>query len=53
MAFVRPPEDEMSEVEEDSLLFIDAVIRGAELAAQRNGYSLLLSGVKRLPQRRR
>lgn len=46
MAFVRPPEDEMSEVEEDSLLFIDAVIRGAELAAQRYGYSLLLSGVK-------
>jgi LacI family transcriptional regulator len=45
LAFVRPPEDEMSAVEEDSLLFTDAVIRGAELAAQRCGYSLLLTGV--------
>ena len=42
---MRPPEDEMSAVEEDSLLFTDAVIRGAEFAAQRYGYSLLLSGV--------
>lgn len=46
LAYVRPPEHQMPEVEEDSLLFIDAVIRGAELAAQRYGYSLLLSGVK-------
>jgi LacI family transcriptional regulator len=46
LAFVRPPEDEMSEIEEDSLLFIDAVIRGAEVAAQRHGYSLLLSGLQ-------
>lgn len=46
LAYVRPPEDQMPEVEEDSLLFIDAVIRGAELAAQSYGYSLLLSGVK-------
>jgi LacI family transcriptional regulator len=44
MAFVSPPEDPLSEIEEDSLLFVDAVIRGAELAAQRYGYSLLLSG---------
>lgn len=46
LAYVRPAEDQMPEVEEDSLLFIDAVIRGAELSAQRYGYSLLLSGVK-------
>lgn len=46
LAYVRPPEDQMPEVEEDSLLFIDAVIRGAELAAQHCGYSLLLSGFK-------
>ncbi len=45
LAFIRPPEDEMSAVEEDSLLFTDAVIRGAEFAAQRFGYSLLLTGV--------
>ncbi len=45
LAFIRPPEDEMSSVEEDSLLFTDAVVRGAELAAQRLGYSLLLTGV--------
>jgi len=45
LAFTRPLEDEMSPVEEESLLFTDAVIRGAELAAQRFGYSLLLTGV--------
>lgn len=46
LAFVRPPQDQMSQIEEESLLFIDAVIRGAELAAQRYGYSLLLSGMR-------
>lgn len=46
LAYVRPAEDQVLEAEEDSFLFIDAVIRGAELAAQRYGYSLLLSGVK-------
>lgn len=46
LAYVRPPEEQIPEVEEDALLFIDAVIRGAELAAQNYGYSLLLSGFK-------
>jgi LacI family transcriptional regulator len=46
LAFVRPPmEGEMLAIEEESLLFTDSVIRGAELCAQRYGYSLLLSGV--------
>lgn len=35
----------MLAIEEESLLFTDSVIRGAELCAQRYGYSLLLSGV--------
>jgi LacI family transcriptional regulator, galactose operon repressor len=46
LAYVRPAEDQMPELEEDSLLFIDAVIRGAELKAQEYGYSLLLAGFK-------
>ncbi|MDA8027346.1 MAG: LacI family DNA-binding transcriptional regulator [Actinomycetota bacterium] len=33
------------EVEEDTLLFTDAVIRGAEEAASKSGYSLLLGGI--------
>jgi LacI family transcriptional regulator len=47
LAYVRPPAEQLSELEEDSLLFVDAVIRGAELAAQRYGYLLLLSGFER------
>jgi LacI family transcriptional regulator len=37
--------DEMLELEGESLLFTDSVIRGAELSAYKCGYSLLLSGV--------
>ncbi|MDA8276667.1 MAG: LacI family DNA-binding transcriptional regulator [Actinomycetota bacterium] len=33
------------EVEDDTLLFTDAVIRGAEEEASKNGYALLLGGV--------
>jgi LacI family transcriptional regulator len=35
----------MLELEQESLLFTDSVIRGAELSAYKRGYSLLLSGV--------
>lgn len=51
LLFVRPPaekpaegEDDLAEVESD-LLFTDSVVRGAEAAAQRHDYSLLLRGV--------
>lgn len=45
LVFARvPSEDELLELEEETLLFTDSVIRGAELAAQRLGYSLLLHG---------
>lgn len=45
LVFARvPSEDDLSELEEETLLFTDSVIRGAELAAQRRGYSLLLHG---------
>lgn len=37
--------DEMLDLEHESLLFTDSVIRGAELSAYKSGYSLLLSGV--------
>jgi LacI family transcriptional regulator len=37
--------DEILELEQESLLFTDSVIRGAELSAYKCGYSLLLSGV--------
>jgi LacI family transcriptional regulator len=39
-----PADDHLLSVEEESLLFVDAVVRGAEAAAQRLGYSLLLNG---------
>jgi LacI family transcriptional regulator len=46
LVFVRhPAEQDLLQVEQESLLFTDSVIRGAELAAHRCGYSLLLSGV--------
>jgi LacI family transcriptional regulator len=46
LVFVRhPAEQDLMQVEQESLLFTDSVIRGAELAAHRCGYSLLLSGV--------
>jgi LacI family transcriptional regulator len=46
LVFVRlPAEQDLLEVEQESLLFTDSVIRGAEVSAQRCGYSLLLSGV--------
>jgi LacI family transcriptional regulator len=44
LAFVRPSPSALA-IEEESLLFTDAVVRGAELAAQRHGYSLLLAGL--------
>lgn len=45
LVFARvPSEDDLLELEEETLLFTDSVIRGAELAAQRHGYSLLLHG---------
>jgi len=49
LAFVRDPEERSSWPEDESLLYIDSVIRGAELASQRYGYSLLLSGSSDLP----
>lgn len=43
LVFARvPSEDDLLELEGETLLFTDSVIRGAELAAQRQGYSLLL-----------
>jgi LacI family transcriptional regulator len=39
-----PATDHLLSVEEESLLFVDAVVRGAEAGAQRLGYSLLLNG---------
>ena len=43
LVFARvPSEDDLLELEAETLLFTDSVIRGAEFAAQRNGYSLLL-----------
>ena len=46
LVFVRhPAEQDLMQLEQESLLFTDSVIRGAELAAHRCGYSLLLSGV--------
>lgn len=48
LVFARvPSEDELLELEEETLLFTDSVIRGAEYAAQSNGYSLLLHGTRR------
>jgi LacI family transcriptional regulator len=48
LVFARvPSEDDLLQLEEETLLFTDSVIRGAELAAQRNGYSLLLHGTGR------
>lgn len=45
LVFARvPSEDDLLELEEETLLFTDSVIRGAELASQRHGYSLLLHG---------
>lgn len=46
LVFVRlPVESDLMVLEQESLLFTDSVIRGAEYTAQRLGYSLLLSGV--------
>jgi LacI family transcriptional regulator len=46
LLFVRlPPPNDLLEVEQESLLFTDSVIRGAELSAHNQGYSLLLGGV--------
>ena len=43
LVFARiPSEDDLLELEGETLLFTDSVVRGAELAAQRQGYSLLL-----------
>ncbi len=39
-----PATDDLVSFEEESLLFADAVVRGAESGAQRLGFSLLLSG---------
>jgi LacI family transcriptional regulator len=39
-----PATDELLAIEEESLLFTDSVVRGAEAGAQKQGYSLLLSG---------
>ena len=39
-----PADDHLLSVEEESLLFVDAVIRGAEAQAQQLGFSLLLNG---------
>lgn len=48
LVFARvPSEDDLLELEEETLLFTDSVIRGAEYAAQSNGYSLLLHGTRR------
>src|SRR5579875_1470843 len=48
LVFARlPTEDDLLELEEETLLFTDSVIRGAEYAAQSNGYSLLLHGTRR------
>jgi LacI family transcriptional regulator len=48
LVFARvPSEDDLLELEEETLLFTDSVIRGAEYAAQQNGYSLLLHGTGR------
>jgi len=48
LVFARvPSEDDLLELEEETLLFTDSVIRGAEYAAQSNGYSLLLHGTMR------
>ena len=48
LVFARvPSEDDLLQLEEETLLFTDSVIRGAEFAAQRNGYSLLLHGTRR------
>jgi LacI family transcriptional regulator len=45
VVFARPPLDEhLLSIEEESLLFVDAVIRGAEAQAQLLGFSLLLNG---------
>jgi LacI family transcriptional regulator len=45
VVFAGPPAtDHLLSIEEESLLFVDAVIRGAEGQAQQLGFSLLLSG---------
>lgn len=40
-----PATDQLATVEEESLLFTDAVVRGAEACASHYGYSLLLSSI--------
>ena len=39
-----PADDDLLAEEEGSLLFTDSIVRGAEQSAERQGYSLLLSG---------
>ncbi|KJF16692.1 catabolite control protein A [Acidithrix ferrooxidans] len=45
LLFVRTPSEDFLEIVQESLLFTDSVIRGAERTASDNGYSLLLGGV--------
>lgn len=40
-----PATDELDSVEEETLLFTDAVVRGAEAGASHHGYSLLLNSI--------
>jgi LacI family transcriptional regulator len=46
LLFVRTKSEDFLEIVQESLLFTDSVIRGAERAASDQGYSLLLGGVE-------
>jgi LacI family transcriptional regulator len=46
LVFMRLPMwDDLLDIEQETLLFTDSIIRGAEFAAQECGYSLLIRGV--------